>query len=168
MGGFFSKIFGAGKQDDYLIIKSPLAGVVVPLSEVKDEAFSQGFLGKGVAIVPSGTTLHSPVAGTVDSITDAKHAVNLSADFGAEILIHVGMDTVSLKGAPFTPKVEEGGAVAAGDVLMTFDAQAILDAGLETTTPVTIANSDDFDEIKILALGTVSVGDDLIAVKKQR
>ena len=168
MGGFFSKVFGAGKQDDYEIIKSPLAGDVVPLSEVKDEAFSQGFLGKGVAIIPYCNVVHSPVSGKVDSITDAKHAINLSADFGAEILIHIGMDTVSLKGAPFTPKVAEGGTVAAGDELIEFDAQAIQDAGLQMTTPITVANSDDFDEVKILAQGTVAIGDDLIAVKKRR
>jgi PTS system beta-glucosides-specific IIC component len=146
-------------------IASPLSGALIPIEKVKDEAFSSGALGKGIAILPDKGVLTSPVDGIVDSITDAKHAVNLIADNGAEILIHIGMDTVRLNGKPFTPKVTEGQRVKTGDVLIEFDIQAIKDAGLDTVTPIVIANSDEFKDIIVMKSERISTGDSLITLK---
>jgi PTS system beta-glucosides-specific IIC component len=146
-------------------LASPLAGVLVPLEKIKDEAFSSGALGKGIAILPDKGILTSPVDGIVDSITDAKHAITLVADNRAEILIHIGMDTVGLNGKPFTPKVKEGQRVKTGDVLIEFDLQAIKDAGLDTATPVVIANSDEFKTITFTENERISAGDPLITLR---
>jgi PTS system beta-glucosides-specific IIC component len=146
-------------------LASPLSGLLVPLEKVKDEAFASGALGKGIAILPDSGVLTSPVDGIVYNITDAKHAINLVADNGAEILIHIGMDTVGLKGEPFTPKVTEGQRVKTGDVLIEFDIQAIKDAGLDTVTPVVIVNSGDFAGIVFARGERITQGDSLVTVK---
>jgi PTS system beta-glucosides-specific IIC component len=143
-------------------LASPLSGKIVPLAEVKDEAFSSGALGQGIAILPDKGVLRSPVNGKVDSITDSKHAITLVGDNGAEILIHIGMDTVSLNGKPFTPKVKEGDKVKAGDVLIEFDMKAITEAGLDLVTPIIIANSDEYKKITFTKEKTVSSGDVLL------
>ncbi|MDR1215755.1 MAG: glucose PTS transporter subunit IIA [Treponema sp.] len=153
----------AGVKGGFLA--SPLSGVLVPLEKVKDEAFSSGALGKGIAIVPDKGILTSPVDGIVDSITDAKHAISLVADNGAEILIHIGMDTVGLNGKPFSPKVTEGQRVKTGEVLIEFDIQAIKDAGLDTATPIVIANSDEFKTILFTESERISTGDSLMTIE---
>jgi PTS system beta-glucosides-specific IIC component len=145
-------------------LASPLSGVLVPLEKVKDEAFSSGALGKGIAILPDKGILTSPVDGIVDSVTDAKHAITLVADNGAEILIHIGMDTVGLNGKPFVPKVKEGQRVKTGEVLIEFDIQAIKDAGLDTVTPVVIVNSDAFKTIQFTESERISTGDSLMTI----
>jgi PTS system beta-glucosides-specific IIC component len=146
-------------------IASPLSGLLVPLENVKDEAFSSGTLGQGIAILPEQGVLTSPVDGIVDSITDAKHALTLVANNGAEILIHIGMDTVVLKGKPFTPKVTEGQRVKTGDILIEFDIQAIKDAGLDTVTPIVIANGNDFTGIEFAQGERIAQGGSLILLK---
>jgi PTS system trehalose-specific IIC component len=146
-------------------ILSPLAGKIVQLAEVNDEAFSSGVLGKGIAILPEKGVLVSPVNGTVDSLTDSKHAITLVGNSGEEILIHIGMDTVTLKGKPFTPKVKEGDAVTIGQPLIEFDIQAIKDAGLETITPIVLANSDDYGSVIVTQNGNVAAGDTIITLE---
>jgi PTS system beta-glucosides-specific IIC component len=145
-------------------LASPLSGLIVPLKKVKDEAFASGALGKGIAILPDNGVLTSPADGVVDSITDGKHAVSIVASNGAEILIHIGMDTVGLKGKPFTPKVTEGQRVKTGDVLIEFDIQAIKESGFDTVTPITIANSDAFKSIVIVEKERISQGDSLFTL----
>jgi PTS system beta-glucosides-specific IIC component len=145
-------------------LASPLSGVLVPLENVKDEAFSSGALGKGIAILPDKGILMSPVDGIVDSVTDAKHAISLVADNGAEILIHIGMDTVGLNGKPFHPQVKEGQRVKTGEVLIEFDIQAIKDAGLDTVTPVVIVNSDAFKTIQFTESERIATGDLLMTI----
>jgi len=146
---------------------SPVSGKVLPLASLKDEAFSSGALGPGVAIVPRDGVLKSPCDGTVDCIPEAKHAVNLIADNGAEVLIHIGMDTVELKGAPFTVRVEDGQKVKAGDTLIEFDIEAIKAAGLETVTPVVVANPEEFAAVVPTAAPEVEAGDPLLTLKKK-
>jgi glucose-specific phosphotransferase system IIA component len=154
----------SGGQD--IVLGSPLSGEVVPLASVKDEAFASGVLGKGAAVLPSKGVLTAPCDGTVDSIPEGKHAVTLIGDNGAEVLIHIGMDTVGLKGAPFTVKVSDGQKVKKGDLLVEFDIEAIKAAGLETVTPIVVANSDDFAEIMPAASGSVQSGDALLTLKR--
>ena len=129
------------------VIVSPIKGDVLPLSEVKDEVFSQGLLGKGVAIEPKEGKVVAPVDGTLTTLFPTHHALGITSDKGAEILIHVGMDTVQLEGKCFTPKVKQGERVKAGQVLLEFDIKGIKEAGYPVTTPVIVSNSDNYLDI---------------------
>ncbi len=128
-------------------IPAPLEGRVLPLSEVADAAFSQGVLGKGMAVEPTKGVVTSPVNGVVETIFPTKHAVGLTSDSGIEVLIHIGMDTVQLEGKYFTAFVESGDRVTAGQKLITFDMEKIKDVGYSLVTPVVISNTDDFLDV---------------------
>lgn len=128
-------------------VKAPMKGKVIPLSEVPDETFASGCLGTGIAIIPEEGVIASPVYGTVTNIFDTKHAIGITGINGEEILIHIGIDTVSLNGEPFRIQVEEGTEVKAGDILGKFYVNKIKEAGLSTITPVIVTNADEFEEI---------------------
>ncbi|MGE6631886.1 beta-glucoside-specific PTS transporter subunit IIABC [Bacillus sp. NPDC077027] len=128
-------------------IKSPLKGEVVKLEEVEDKAFSSGALGQGAAIIPTEGKLFAPVTGEVTTVFPTGHAYGLTSESGAEILIHIGLDTVQLGGQHFTPKVVQGQKVVEGELLAEFDIEAIQNEGLLITTPVIITNSDQFSDI---------------------
>ncbi len=128
-------------------IAVPLEGRVIPLSEVSDAAFSQGVLGKGMAVEPTKGVVTSPVNGVVETIFPTKHAIGLTSDSGIEILIHIGMDTVQLDGKYFTAFVDSGDHVTAGQKLIAFDMEKIRDAGYSLVTPVVISNTDDFLDV---------------------
>ena len=130
-----------------LLIGSPIAGNVVPLTEVPDETFASGLLGKGVGVVPSQGRVVSPVNGSVASLFRTGHAIGLISDDGAELLIHVGLDTVKLDGKYFTVHVAQDQPVRCGDLLIEFDIAAIHQAGYELTTPIVITNSDDYLDV---------------------
>ncbi|AIQ53698.1 beta-glucoside-specific PTS transporter subunit IIABC [Paenibacillus sp. FSL R7-0331] len=129
-------------------IYSPITGEVKPLSEVNDPAFSEEIMGKGFAIQPSEGRVVSPVNGTVFSLSKSGHAIGLVSDNGAEMLIHIGIDTVKLKGLHFSPKVTAGTKVSVGDLLMEFDRAEIEKAGYSTITPVIITNIAEYSSIK--------------------
>lgn len=129
------------------VIASPIKGDVLPLSQVKDEVFSAGLLGKGVAIEPKEGKVVSPVDGTLTTLFPTHHALGITSDNGAEILIHVGMDTVQLEGKCFTPKVKQGDKIKAGQLLLEFDIKGIKEAGYPVTTPVIVSNSDNYLDI---------------------
>lgn len=129
------------------VIVSPIKGDVLPLSEVKDEVFSAGLLGKGVAIEPKEGKVVSPVNGIVTTLFPTYHAVGITSDNGAEILIHVGMDTVQLEGKCFSPKVKQGDKIKVGQLLLEFDIKGIKEAGYPVTTPVIVSNSDNYLDI---------------------
>ena len=146
-------------------VSSPLNGELVELSKVPDATFADGILGQGVAILPSEGKLYSPVDGTVASVFDTKHAIALVTDSGAEMLIHVGLETVSLNGKHFTPKVKDGDRVKAGDLLMEFDLAAIK-KDFKTFTPVLVTNADEYTSIDVIKTsGPVQVGDKLYTAK---
>lgn len=128
-------------------VSAPLVGRVVSLSEVPDEAFSSGAMGPGAAIEPLEGKLYAPFAGTVATTTPSKHAIGLRSSSGIELFVHIGLDTVKLKGAPFTLHVKEGGSFKKGDLLIDFDIAMIENAGLRTITPVLIANAYDYKEV---------------------
>ena len=123
---------------------SPLAGQVKPLSQATDPVFSSGVMGQGVVIEPSQGELVSPVNGTVTVLFPTKHAVGIVSEEGVEMLMHIGMDTVSLDGKGFEAHVEQGDKVVVGQQLISFDMDVIKEAGLVTETPVIITNQDDF------------------------
>ena len=129
------------------VIVSPIKGEVTPLGMVKDEVFSKGLLGKGIAIEPSEGKVVSPVDGVITTLFPTYHAIGITSDKGAEILIHIGMDTVQLEGKCFTPKIAQGDRVKAGQLLLEFDIKGIKEAGLPVTTPVIITNSDNYLDV---------------------
>ncbi len=141
---------------------SPLTGEVKALTEIEDEAFSTGALGKGVAILPADGKLYAPCDGTVSAFFPTGHAIGITTEKGAEILIHVGMDTVRLEGKGFSPKVSQGDQVKAGQLLLTFDKDAILAAGYSMMTPVVVTNASDYKEIITEITGPVKAGDNLL------
>ena len=148
------------------MLKAPLAGKAIPMSEVSDPTFGQEILGKGLAIIPSVGKVVAPIDGTVEMIFDTKHAISMSSDSGIQLIIHVGLDTVTLKGEPFTTHVEAGQKVKAGDLLLEFDIEAIQSAGLDTVTPIVICNTGDYKEIEAHVGKNVNLGDEVLTVIK--
>jgi len=153
-------------KKDKIVISAPLSGEIVALNDVPDAAFSSGVLGPGVAIQPSVGVVNAPADANVDTMFDTKHAVSLVSTDGAEILIHVGMDTVTLNGKHFTTFKETGDDVKRGDKLIEFAIDEIVAEGLKTVTPVVICNADDFTEITFTQATHVEAGDDLIYLVK--
>ncbi len=127
-----------------LSLLSPVSGKVIPLEKVNDQSFSEKLIGDGVAIIPNETTIISPCDATVSSVISSKHAIGLLADNGAELLIHVGLDTVNLQGKFFNTIVKEGDRIKAGDPLIYFEKENIEKSGYDLTTPVLIVNHDEF------------------------
>ncbi len=142
------------------MISSPLAGEVKVLGEISDEAFASGALGKGVAIVPTEGKLYAPVSGMVAALFPTKHAIGITTENGAEILIHIGLDTVQLNGNHFITHTTVGSRIEKGQLLIEFDIDAIQKSGYEVTTPVIVTNQDKFDVVTLGGKQT-KVGDQL-------
>ncbi|UFJ40567.1 PTS glucose transporter subunit IIA [Brevibacillus humidisoli] len=134
------KLFAKKKNHRQVALLAPLSGQVIALEQVPDPVFSQKMAGDGVAIVPTEGKLVAPIDGKVVSLLQTGHAVGLASEDGLEILLHIGIDTVKLNGKGFTPKVQIGDRVAAGEVLIQFDLEAIKEAGFSLITPVVITN----------------------------
>lgn len=146
------------------VLTSPLKGEVKSLAELKDEAFSSGALGKGIAIEPIEGKVVSPVDGVVTTLFPTGHAIGITSNSGVEILIHVGMDTVQLEGKYFTAKVKQGDAVRAGQELVGFDIKAIKAEGYSLTTPVVITNSDKYLDVIETDTKNIDYKQDLLTV----
>lgn len=157
--GFLKGIFG-GK--DGIKISAPCAGRLKVLQEVKDPTFSAGILGQGVAIVPSGGKFYAPADGVVATLFPTGHAAAIKTTEDAEVLLHIGLDTVKLNGKYFTIYVEEGQQVKKGDLLLEADLEEIAKAGYDLATPIVISNSDTFDKIETTGEGEVSAGDEIL------
>ena len=147
------------------VIQTPIVGDVVALSNVNDPVFSSGAMGQGVAVKPSEDVVYAPADAEVTIVFPTGHAYGLRTANGAEILIHVGIDTVSMNGEGFNHKVAQGDKVKAGDVLGTFDSAKIAAAGLDNTTMVIVTNTADFASVNPVASGSVAKGDAIIEVK---
>ena len=148
---------------------SPLAGQVKPLSQATDPVFSSGVMGQGVVIEPSQGELVSPVNGTVTVLFPTKHAVGIVSEEGVEMLMHIGMDTVSLDGKGFEAHVEQGDKVVVGQQLISFDMDVIKEAGLVTETPVIITNQDDFQaDVEGNLPRDINRGDDLMTATRTK
>ncbi|MBJ2329738.1 PTS glucose transporter subunit IIA [Schaalia cardiffensis] len=152
-----------GDATDYSIT-APLDGQIVPLEQVKDESFARGMLGPGIAIAPTGGQVVSPVDGEVTVAFATGHAYGLKTASGVQILIHIGMDTVELKGKGFTPRVAKGDMVRRGDVLAEVDWDVIREAGYDTITPIVVTNKKKFEAVTPAASGHVSFGDVIVEV----
>ena len=147
------------------VIQTPIVGDVVALSNVNDPVFSSGAMGQGIAVKPSQDVVYAPADAEVTIVFPTGHAYGLRTANGAEILIHVGIDTVSMNGEGFNHKVAQGDKVKAGDVLGTFDSAKIAAAGLDNTTMVIVTNTADFASVNPVASGSVAKGDAIIEVK---
>lgn len=160
--GLFSKLFGQ-KYDE---IGAPVAGQAVPVTEVPDPTFSSGMLGNGVAVIPAEGRICAPCDGTVDMMFETGHAVSMVADCGAEVLVHVGLETVGLQGKGFTVHAQNGQKVKKGDLLIEVDLDVLKEAGLNPITPVLICNSDDFSKFETDVGHAVQAGDTVIKLAK--
>ncbi|WP_339177240.1 beta-glucoside-specific PTS transporter subunit IIABC [Paenibacillus sp. FSL R5-0701] len=145
-------------------IVSPMAGEVVALNEINDVTFAGEHMGKGIAIRPTSGRVVSPITGVVQTVYRTKHAIGLVSDDGVEMLIHIGQDTVKLKGEHFTTHVKDGDRVNAGDLIVEFDLQAIKDAGYETVTPIIVTNTSNYLDVVGTKDASVHEKDKLITV----
>lgn len=152
--------FLKGKKE--IVIAAPVKGECIPISEVADPTFAEEILGKGMAVKPSVGKFYAPADGEITTLFPTGHAVGMTTAEGAEILIHVGLDTVQLKGQFFSTKVETGQNVKKGDLLLEADLEEIKKAGYDTVTPVIICNSSDYSSIECKKSGTVEPGEGVI------
>ncbi|MDO4273696.1 MAG: sucrose-specific PTS transporter subunit IIBC [Eubacteriales bacterium] len=154
------------EEETYLLL-SPLEGTAIPLSQVKDETFASEVLGKGMAVIPDSGKVTAPCDATVETVFDTRHAVGLTADSGAEILIHIGVNTVELGGKYYTAHVKDGDHVKAGQLLISFDMEKIKEAGYDVTTPMIVTNSDDYRAVNLLKAGTVTHNTEVLEMIKE-
>ena len=156
-------MFGFKKKG--IVISSPLDGEVIAVSKLSDPVFKEDLLGRGIAIKPDSGCVKSPAKAVVSQMFDTGHAVSLLTDSGVELLIHIGIDTVKLKGAHYTKCKSNDENVELGDVLIEFDAAAIAADGYDTVTPVVVCNHFEFSEIVFAPEGRIKTGDPLITLK---
>lgn len=153
------------KKKEIDAVLAPIEGEAVLSSQVNDPTFAEEMLGKGLAIKPEDGKVYAPVDGTIGLLFDTKHAVSFLSEQGAEILVHVGLDTVALKGEYYTAHVKTGDSVKQGDLVLEFDMDGIKGAGYDLITPVIICNSDEYKEIKVSTGMKVKPGDTIIELE---
>ena len=156
-------MFGFHKKS--IIIASPMDGAVISISSVSDPVFSENILGRGIAIIPESGYVRAPAKAVISQMFSTGHAVGLLTETGVELLIHVGIDTVKLKGSHYTIHRKNDEYVDPGDILMEFDAEAISAKGYDTVTPVVVCNSHEFKDISFAPQGRIRTGEPLIVLK---
>ncbi|MBC1317921.1 PTS transporter subunit EIIC [Listeria booriae] len=149
---------------EHEVLVSPLQGELIPLVNVKDEAFSSGALGKGLGIVPTEGKLFAPASGTVTMVFPTGHALGITTDSGAEILMHVGMDTVQLEGKYFKVHVKQGDKITQGQLLTEFDVEGIKSEGYDITTPIIVTNTNQYLDVMVVDETEVKPGDRVITL----
>lgn len=147
-------------------VYAPMEGVMIELADFPDDVFAQGILGKGVGILPAVGEVRAPFDGIVYNIFDTLHAISLISNDGLEIIIHVGVDTVELKGKGFIKRTQNGAHVKAGELLMEFNIKQIEKAGYKAATAVCVTNSDEYREFNVEEYGHVYVGQKIFHVDK--
>ena len=154
-------LFGIGKKKE-IVISAPISGKVKPVSSLKDETFSSGVLGPGIAIAPEGGHVVAPADGTLDQMFDTGHAFSMATANGVELLVHVGLDTVRLKGKHFTRIKKTGDSVKTGESLIEFEESAVRSEGYDTTIVVVVLNQDHFKNIRFADEGSIQAGNPLV------
>ena len=149
-----------------MMVAADAKGTVVPMEQIPDEVFAQGILGKCCGINPSEGKVYSPVDGTITQAPDSGHALGIQGTGNVEVLIHVGVDTVEMKGDGFSPKVKEGDKVKKGQLLLEMDLAKIAAANHPAVVITVVTNTDDFKDVELVASGTVEPGADLLKVSK--
>lgn len=164
--GFFSKLFAKKEELNNNHIYAPITGKAVSITDVPDPTFAEGMLGNGIAIIPSDGKVYAPCDAKVDMMFSTGHAVSLVSNSGAEILIHVGLETVGLEGKPFKIHANNGDSVKKGDLLMEADLEMIRAEGLNIITPVIICNSDTYANFDTIVGADVTNNDVVIKLGK--
>ncbi len=147
-----------------MILASPLTGNILPLEEIEDEAFSTGALGQGVAIDPLEGVLYAPADGELTTLFPTGHAIGLTTSDGIEVLIHLGMNTVELKGEGFEVLTQQGAQVKKGDLLVKFDIGKIKAAGYSIITPIVITNTNNYAKIMVIDQQKIAHGEELLTI----
>nr|WP_252191883.1 PTS glucose transporter subunit IIA [Roseburia inulinivorans] len=154
------------KKDKGIEIGAPVKGKAVPISQVSDPTFGEEILGKGVAIQPADGKIYAPADGTIEMLFDTKHAVSMTTTEGVELLVHIGLDTVALKGEHFTAHKGNGDAVKKGDLLISVDLEAVKAAGYDVITPMVVCNTSDYQTVEAVTGSDVNPGDTVLILKK--
>ena len=147
------------KKSDGIVIGAPVKGKAVPISEVNDPTFGEEILGKGVAIIPADGKIYAPADGRIELLFDTMHAVSMTTDDGVELLIHIGLETVTLKGEHFTAYKGNGDSVKKGELLIEADLDAVKKAGYDVNTPVVVCNTSDYQTVETVTDQEVEPGD---------
>ena len=155
------------KKKNAVVIASPLDGDVVAVSQLSDPVFRDDVLGRGIAIKPSSGNVLAPANATISLMFNTGHAVSLITDDGVELLIHIGIDTVKLKGQHFKIHKNNNDQVKAGDLLIEFDVSSIIDDGYDVSTPIVICNPDEYKNISFAAQGPIKAGEPLVTLTPQ-
>ena len=155
--------FLKGKSKE-IMVGSPAKGKAVPIAQVNDPTFADEILGKGVAIIPEDGKICAPAAGEINMVFDTLHAFSMTTKEGAELLVHIGLETVGLKGKGFTAHAKAGDKVNKGVLILTADLDVIKAEGLDTITPVIVCNTDEFQAVEALADKETAVGDDVLKI----
>lgn len=161
--GLFNNLF---KKESGISLAAPMAGRCVSIKEVPDPTFADEILGKGVAVIPTEGKVYAPANGVITTVFSTGHALAMTTDEGAEILIHVGLETVSLEGKPFAIHTQTDAKVQKGDLLIEADLKAIEEAGLKIITPMVICNTDEFSEVNGITDKEVVPGDEVLKLQK--
>lgn len=169
--GFLDKLFQ--KKEDMPVVLTepgklyaPVTGKLIALEEVQDEVFSQGILGKGCGIEPEVGEVVAPVSGMISTVAETKHAVGITAEDGAELLVHVGLDTVELNGQGFRMLITDGQKVVCGQKLMEVDLDAVKEAGYSVTTVFVVTNSDEFSRVEFINNRQVKAAEEIGRIEK--
>ncbi|MFC6295912.1 PTS glucose transporter subunit IIA [Lactiplantibacillus daoliensis] len=157
-------MFGFKKKTKVETLGAIATGQLIPITQVADQVFSQKMMGDGVAIEPSNGQIVAPAAGEITMVAETKHAIMMTTGTGLEIMLHLGLDTVELNGAPFTVRVKVGDQVSAGAPLATMDLAAVKAAGKGTTVMTVITNMDAVDRLTVEAAQTVQAGNEVVKV----
>lgn len=161
------EIIKSDSESESPLLYSPLEGTAIPMDQVKDETFAAEVLGKGIAVIPEKGQVKAPCNAVVETVFDTKHAIGLKADNGAELLIHIGVNTVELGGKYYETHVSEGDHVKAGQLLITFDMDRIKAEGYDVTTPLIVTNTDEYQDIKVLKTGKTDYRDHVLELIKE-
>lgn len=156
----------SGETTEKIVLYCPSAGKVIPVTEVNDEVFSQKILGDGAAVIPEEGVVRAPAGGTVVMVADTGHAVGMILDNGAELIMHVGLDTVKLGGRFFDVKVANGQRVRQGDTLLEFNLEEVKKAGYDVTMPIVVTSAGDF-EVRAVAMGNKNIADELYHLRRK-
>ena len=154
------------KEQKEITLGAPVKGRAVAISEVSDPTFGEEILGKGVALIPQDGYIYAPADGKIELLFDTLHAVSMTTTDGIEILVHIGLETVELKGQHFTAHKATGDTVKKGDLLITVDLDALKEAGYDVITPMVVCNTADFKEVTAVVGQDVNPGDDVLLVEK--
>jgi PTS system sucrose-specific IIC component len=160
--GMADRLASKKDEDAEMKIYAPIKGNAISYEEIPDETFASGVLGAGIGIEPEEGVVYAPYDGEISSTTETKHAIGITGAGDMELLIHVGVDTVNMKGDGFELFVAEGDQVKKGQKLITFDIEKIKAAGYSPTTAVLLTNSDDYEDFKVVKTGAVNVGDEVM------